>query len=65
MGGVICIKVMSEKSRNLVKKSEKEKGKSEFGEFLVWKIFGVEMKPLDIRWGKRKLYGLILKIKKW
>ena len=45
---VICIKVMSEKSRNLVKKSEKEKGKSEFGEFLVWKIFGVEMKPLDI-----------------
>ena len=45
MGGVICIKVMSEKSRNLVKKSEKEKGKSEFGEVLVWKIFGVEMKP--------------------
>jgi len=39
------IRLMSEKSRILVEKFEKDFDKSEFGKFLVRKIFGLEMKP--------------------
>ena len=42
---IYVVRLRSEKSGFLVKKFAKEKRISEFGKFLVWEIFGVEMKP--------------------